>query len=189
MMDDIIGIQKKLEKNLRPERYRHTIGVMYTAASLSMCHGENMEKAMLAGLLHDCGKGYPIKKQIKQCREYKIPLTESELMMPALIHAKLGAYLTEHEYNIKDAEILNAITFHTTGRPDMTLLEKIIYIADYIEPGRMKIPVLDQVRYIAFSNINEAVAISADSTITYLKKMGRDIDPMTVRTYEYYSKK
>lgn len=190
MTEDIItGIQRKLEKHLRPERYRHTIGVMYTAASLSMCHKGNIEKAMLAGLLHDCGKEYSIKEQKRLCREYKIPLTESELKMPALIHAKLGTYLTEHEYSIEDSEVLNAITYHTTGKPDMTLLEKIIYIADYIEPGRIAIPILDKVRYVAFSNIEEAVALSAGSTISYLKKMGRDIDPMTIKTYEYYTKK
>lgn len=188
MTYDITGIQTKLGKCLKPERYRHTIGVMYTAASLSMCHKGDMEKAMLAGLLHDCGKAYSIKEQIKLCRQYKIFLTDSELRMPALIHAKLGAYLTEHEYNIKDPDVLNAITCHTTGKPDMTLLEKIIYIADYIEPGRIEIPVLSQVRYTAFFNIDEAVALSAGSTISYLKKKDRDIDSMTIKTYEYYTK-
>ncbi|GKH32860.1 bis(5'-nucleosyl)-tetraphosphatase (symmetrical) YqeK [Muricomes sp. OA1] len=185
-MTEILGIRRKLEKRLKPERYEHTLGVMYTAASLAMCYETDIHQAMLAGLLHDCGKFCSGKEQIKLCRDCNIALTESELKMPALIHAKLGAYLAEHEYNIKDSDILGAITYHTTGKPQMTLLEKIIFLADYIEPGRQGIPVLKEVRREAFSNLNKAVALSAGSTISYLKNVGREIDPMTVRTYEYY---
>lgn len=185
-MTDITGIQKKLEKRLKPERYEHTLGVMYTAASLAMCYKADISKAMLAGLLHDCGKYCSGKEQFRLCGELNIALTESEKKMPALIHAKLGAYLAEHEYNIKDSDILGAVTYHTTGKPDMSLLEKIIYIADYIEPNRQEIPLLGEVRHAAFSNLDRAVALSAGSTISYLDHVGREIDPMTVRTYEFY---
>lgn len=188
-MTDITEIRKKLERKLKPERYEHTLGVMYTASSLAMCHGADIQNALLAGLLHDCGKCCPAKEQMKLCREYKMQLTESELKMPALIHARLGAYLAEHEYNMKDARILDAIRYHTTGRPDMTLLEKILYIADYIEPGRQQIAGLEQVRRAAFSDIDEAVALSAGSTLSYLESIKREIDPMTVETYNYYKKK
>ncbi len=188
-MTDITETQQKLEKFLSPERYRHTIGVMYTAASLSMCYGADLSKAMLSGLLHDCGKFGSIKEQILLCKKYGIVLAETELQIPALIHAKLGAYLAQHEYNVKDPDIINAITYHTTGRPGMTLLEKITYIADYIEPGRQKIPALKQVRYTAFTNLDKAVAISAGTTISYLEKTGRMIDTMTVKTYNYYHEK
>lgn len=185
-MGDIIGIRKKLEKRLKSERYEHTLGVMYTASSLAMCHGCDIQKALLAGLLHDCAKFCSSKEQIALCKEYKIRLTDSEKKMPALIHARLGAYLAEHEYRITDQEVLDSITYHTTGRPDMSLLEKIVYIADYIEPGRQEIPGLDLVRKAAFFNLGEAVALSAGSTISYLEKVGREIDPMTVKTYEFY---
>lgn len=114
------------------------MGVMYTAASLAMCYGADIQKALTAGLLHDCGKYCPAEEQIRLCGRYGIDLTRSELEMPALIHARLGAYLAEHEYGIKDREILDAVTYHTTGRPGMSMLEKIIYIADYIEPNRRK---------------------------------------------------
>lgn len=185
-MTDITGIRRRLEKKLKPERYEHTLGVMYTAASLAMCYGADIQKALTAGLLHDCGKFCSGKEQMNLCREYHIKLTESEIKMPALIHARLGAYLARHEYNITDLEILDAITYHTTGRPDMSLLERIVYIADYIEPGRPDIPGLQQVRAVVFSNIDKAVALSAESTISYLYKAGRAIDPMTIRTYEFY---
>lgn len=187
-MTDITGILKKLEKRLKPERYEHTHGVMYTAASLAMRYDEDINKSMLAGLLHDCGKFCSGREQIRLCRDYNIALTESEIKMPALVHAKLGAYLAEHEYNIKDSDILGAITYHTTGKPQMSLLEKIIYIADFIEPCRQEIPVMRKVRKAAFSNLDEAVALSAGSTISYLNAVGREIDPMTVRTYAYYNK-
>ena len=106
--------------------------------------------------------------------------------MPALVHAKLGAYLAEREYGITEKEVLSAIRFHTTGKADMTLLEKIIYIADYIEPGRKEIPGLCAVRKAAFQNLDEAVALSAKGTIDYLTAAGNPIDPLTIETYEYY---
>ena len=106
--------------------------------------------------------------------------------MPALIHARLGAYLAEHEYGIKDREILDAVTYHTTGRPGMSMLEKIIYIADYIEPNRREIPGLSEIRGIVFQDIDRAVCLSAGRTVRYLKDGGKSLDPMTVRTYEFY---
>lgn len=179
-------IREKLAKKLKPDRYEHTLGVMYTASSLAMCYGDNIDQALLAGLLHDCGKYCPPKEQIQLCKEYQITLTPAELEMPALVHAKLGAYLAEHEYHVKDPRILNAITYHTTGRPDMTLLEKIVYIADYIEPGRPMIPGLTQIRNIVFQDMDKAICLAAESTLSYLKKQNRSIDPMTEKTFHYY---
>lgn len=186
MTEELKDIQKDLSKKLKKERYEHTIGVMYTAASLAMCYGEDVQKALTAGLLHDCGKYCSAKDQIKLCRKHHIDLSESELEMPALIHARLGAYLARHEYGIKDPAVLDAITFHTTGRPDMTLLEKIIYIADYIEPNRKIIPGLEEIRAVVFHDIDRAVYLSAQRTVRYLKDSGRAVDPMTVSTCEYY---
>ena len=132
MTEQLEKIRKELHKKLKKDRYEHTIGVMYTAASLAMCYGEDVGQALTAGLLHDCGKYCPPKDQIKLCEKYGVSLTQSELDMPALIHAKLGACLAEQEYGIQDQEILDAVSYHTTGRQGMTMLEKIIYIADYI---------------------------------------------------------
>ena len=174
------------KKTVKKERFEHTIGVMYTAASLAMRYGEDVEQAMTAGLLHDCGKFCPAKEQIKLCKKNGISLTESEIEMPALIHAKLGAYLARHEYGVKDKDVLSAVTYHTTGRPDMTMLEKIIYIADYIEPNRKIIPGLQEIRGLVFQDIDRAVYLSAQRTVRYLKDGGRAVDPMTVSTCEYY---
>ena len=189
MTEELKKISKRLSKILKEDRYEHTLGVMYTSAALAMRYGADIQKSMTAGLLHDCGKYLPPKEQIRLCEKKKITLTESELVMPALVHAKLGAYLARHEYHIKDAEILDAITYHTTGRPDMTLLEKIVYIADYIEPNRKEIPGLADIRQIVFTDIDRAVCLSAGSTVRYLKNGGKAVDPMTINTYNFYKKK
>ena len=145
---------------------------MYTSASLAMRYGANIEKAMTAGLLHDCGKYCSAKEQLKLCEKYKITLTDLEHSMPALIHAKLGAYLAENEYGIKDREV-----------------EKILYIADYIEPNRREIPGLSKIRQIVFQNIDQAICLSSERTIRYLEDNGNKIDPMTIKTYEFYGGK
>lgn len=189
MTDGLKQISRKLSKILKKDRYDHTLGVMYTSSALAMCYGADIEKAMTAGLLHDCGKYLPATEQIRFCEKKNIFLTESELEMPALVHAKLGAYLAKHEYGITDSEILDAITYHTTGRPGMTLLEKIVYIADYIEPNRKEIPGLSHIRQIVFSDIDGAVHLSAGSTVRYLKNGGKAVDPMTINTYNFYKKK
>ena len=175
MTEELEQIRKRLSKKQKKERYEHTLGVMYTAASLAMCYGADMQKALTAGLLHDCGKFCPAKEQIEMCRTIGIKLTESELQMPALVHAKLGACLAQYDYGIRDQEILDAITYHTTGRPDMTLLEKIIYIADYIEPNRKEIPGLQEIRGIVFRDIDQAVCLSAGSTVRYLENGGKAV--------------
>ena len=90
-MADLEKIRCELKKQLKKERYIHTIGVMYTAASIAMRYGEDIEKAMTAGLLHDCGKFAPAGEQIRLCKKYELPLKESELEMPALIHAQTGS--------------------------------------------------------------------------------------------------
>lgn len=188
MTEKLLEIKKDLSKKLKKDRFEHTIGVMYTAAALAMRYGEDIQKALTAGLLHDCGKYCSAKEQIKLCRKKGISLTDSEIEMPALVHAKLGAYLAEHEYSINDSGILDAITYHTTGRPDMTMLEKIIYIADYIEPNRAEIPGLNEVRFLAFEDIDQAVCRSAGATTRYLQDGGKPVDPMTIRTYNFYKK-
>lgn len=189
MTEQLEKIRKEMHKKLKKDRYEHTIGVMYTAASLAMCYGEDVGQALTAGLLHDCGKYCPPKDQIKLCEKYGVSLTQSELDMPALIHAKLGACLAEQEYGIQDQEILDAVSYHTTGRQGMTMLEKIIYIADYIEPNRKEIPGLDEIRSIVFQDIDRAVYLCARRTAHYLTDAGRAVDPATVSTYEYYEKK
>ena len=137
---DFIKMQKKLSKYLDEDRFEHTLGVMFTCASLAMVHGYDLKDAQAAGLLHDSAKCIPNKKKLKMCAEHNIPVTPFEKEHPFLLHAKLGAYIARAKYGITDEEILSSITFHTTGKPEMSTLEKIVYIADYIEPLRQECP-------------------------------------------------
>lgn len=178
--------KKILKKYLDDNRFEHTQGVMYTAAALAMRYGEDLEKAQIAGLLHDCAKCIPDHKKIKICLKNQIPMTETEQKNPFLLHAKVGAYIAREKYGVEDEEILNAIACHTTGKPAMTLLEKIIYIADYIEPMRTKAPNLSDVRKLAFEDIDLALFKILSDTLAYLKRAPKNLDAMTIQAYEYY---
>lgn len=183
---NIMKLQKKLQKELDEDRYCHTLGVMYTSAALAMRYGEDMEKAQVAGLLHDCAKCIPNEKKKKLCEKYKIPVTQVEEGAPFLLHAKLGAYLAKTKYNVSDPEILQAITWHTTGKPDMTLLEKIVFLADYIEPARCRAAHLHEIRDIAFVDIDQAVYMTLRDTLRYLESGIGAVDEMTKSAYVYY---
>ena len=114
MTEQLREIKKLLSSRLKKDRYEHTIGVMYTAAALAMNYGEEIQAALTAGLLHDCGKYCSAEEQIQLCRKKNIALSDAEEQMPALVHAKLGVYLAEHEYGITDQSVLDAIRWHTT---------------------------------------------------------------------------
>lgn len=183
---DLVKMKKKLAKYLDADRFQHTMGVMYTCAALAMAHGYDLSDAQTAGLLHDCAKCIPNKKKLKMCREHGIELTPFEETHPFLIHAKLGAYIAEEKYDIKDREILSAITYHTTGKAEMSVLEKIVYIADYIEPLRDKAKNLEAVRKTAFRNLDECMYEILRDTLAYLGEHPEDMDDTTRVAFEYY---
>lgn len=183
---DFIKMEKKLEKHLDEERYAHTLGVMYTCTSLAMVHDQDLVQAQVAGLLHDCAKCIPSKKKLKMCEEHHISITQFEKTHPYLIHAKLGAWVAKHKYDIHDKEVLSAITYHTTGKADMTKLEKIVYIADYIEPMRDKAPNLTEIRRLAFQDLDECMYMILRDTLAYLEQNPKDLDSTTRDAFEYY---
>ena len=186
MSYNFLKTKKTLRKYLDRDRFEHSEGVMYTAAALAMRYGEDLEKAQIAGILHDCAKCMPDSKKLKICEKNHIEITEAEKMSPFLLHAKVGAYIAKAKYDIEDTEILDAIACHTTGKPAMTLLEKIIYISDYIEPMRNKASNLEEVRKMAFVDLDEALFKILSDTLVYLEKSSKKMDPMTMQTYEYY---
>ena len=183
---DFSIIKKKLKKELDKERYEHTKGVMYTAGCLAMANEYNIDKAMLAGLLHDCAKCIPNDEKIKICNNNNILINDAELSNPGLLHAKVGSYIAETKYNVTDPDILHAIKVHTTGCPEMNILDKILYIADYIEPKRDIAPRLDYIRKIAFEDLDTCIAEILYDSLHYLSGQNKSIDPMTQNTYEYY---
>ena len=179
-------IEKSLKNELDSQRYTHTLGVMYTAASLAMAHQVNMEQAMYAGLLHDCAKCISNEKKLKLCSKYQIAVSEAEKRSPFLLHAKLGAFFSKIRYHVTDPEVLHAIQVHTTGEPHMNTLDKLIYIADYIEPNRRKAPNLQKVRRMAFQDLDVTMLQILSDTLAYLKEKGGELDPLTWKTYEYF---
>lgn len=184
----IEDIQEKLRKKLKDSRYVHTLGVEYTSVCLAMKYGENLETAELSGLLHDCAKELPEKKLIQICRDHGERISKMEYQNPFLLHGKAGACLARDKFGIDDANILNAIRYHTTGRPGMTLVEKIVFVADYIEPNRKKADNLTELRRMAFENLDETVLRILEQTLDYLIRTGKEIDRHTVITRDYYKK-
>ncbi|SEQ42764.1 putative HD superfamily hydrolase of NAD metabolism [Lachnospiraceae bacterium NE2001] len=182
-------IVKKLETKLNPKRFVHTIGVEYTAANLAFVHGADVEKARLAGLLHDCAKYIPTDEKLKRAKKYGIKPSKFEKANPDLIHGKLGAYMAKDKYGVDDPEILSAITYHTTGHPDMSLLDKIIFVADYIEPNRKLIRDLPEIRREAYLDLDKCIVHILKNTLEYLKTTDAAIDELTQETYDFYVKK
>lgn len=179
-------IRKAMEKELDSKRYEHTLGVEYTAAALAMRYGASIKDAQLAGLLHDCAKCISDEKKLSICEKHNISISEYERRNPSLLHAKVGSFLAMDEYEVTDLDVVHAILNHTTGRPGMTLLEKIIFVADYIEPGRDKATNLSEIRQMAFVNLDAAMLRILKDTLSYLENKGDEMDPMTRRTYDYY---
>jgi len=186
--NELIKIRKAMEKELDGKRYEHTLGVEFTAASLAMCYNASVMNAQIAGLLHDCAKCLSNDKKLSICEKYNISINEVEKRNPFLLHAKVGSFLAMHEYGIEDTDVINAILNHTTGRPGMSLLEKIVFVADYIEPARKQAPNLNEIRKLAFENLDLALVRILEDTLVYLQDQGSkgELDPMTQKTYEYY---
>lgn len=192
-------IRKEMKKTLEPKRYEHTLSVAYTAANLAALYGEDVGRALTAGMLHDCAKCMSYKKQRELCIRNHVQLSEPEKKhgeFCPVLHAKAGAVLAKEKYGVKDEDILNAIFYHTTGRPQMSALEKIIYIADYIEPCRRHVKgstetagddVFAAARQAAFRDLDEALLIILGNTLAYLRNKDFKIDPMTQVTYDYYN--
>ena len=185
---DILTLQKSLTTIMTEKRFYHSLGVQGMSFALAIKYGYDMEKANLAGLLHDCAKDMKDEELISECRKYNLPIREVENRNGFLLHGKLGAYYAEHNYGIKDTEILSAIYYHTTGKPEMTQLEMIIFVSDYIEPNRSskRIPALNSIRQTAFIDLNKATVEILENTLLYLEKTGQEIDQLTVDAYEYY---
>jgi nicotinate-nucleotide adenylyltransferase len=123
------------------------------------------------------------------CKDNNLPINVFEERNPSLLHGKVGAFMAKNKYGITDEEILSAITWHTTGKDNMTDLEKIVFCADYIEPGRTKQPHLEELRSIALSDLDMLTFRILEDTVEYLKAKSLDcIDDNTITAYNFYKK-
>lgn len=170
-----------VKPHLTVHRYQHTIGVMETAIELAKNYGADPSRAEMAAIFHDYAKFRPkeeMKAVILEQNMSKQLLEYNE----ELWHAPVGAYLVEKETGLSDNEILDAIRYHTAGRPGMKLLEKVIYLADYIEPGR-HFPGVDDVREMAQQDLNRALIEAIKNTIQFLMRKNQPVYPDTFLTY------
>ncbi len=186
---DFTDITGQLFDRLDKKRFLHTLGVASTAACIAMSLGYDIRKAYLAGLLHDCAKYMDDSEYVAYCEKHDIDVEDVEAKNPALLHAKVGAYQAHKKYGIVDGDVLSAIRWHTTGRPAMTELESIVFLADYIEPGRSCDPDLPVIRKEAFEDINKAICHVYHNTMNHLTQSDKTLDPMTEKAYLYYMDK
>jgi predicted HD superfamily hydrolase involved in NAD metabolism len=188
-MSDIgnIGLSKEemlaiVKEKITPHRYQHTLGVVETAIHLAKLYSVDQQKAEVAAIFHDYAKfrdATEMKNIIKKVTEIPNDLLEYD---KELWHAPVGAYLLEREVGITNSEVLDAIRYHTTGRPNMSPLEKVVCLADYIEPGRI-FPGVEEVRVMAEEDLEKALAQSLLNTIVFLEKKGQKVYPLTRDTY------
>lgn len=175
-----------VKPHLTAHRYQHTLGVMETAIELANRFGANVNKAELAAIFHDYAKFRPKDEMrqiiINQGMDPRLLEFNSELW-----HAPVGAYLVEMEAGINDVDILAAIRYHTTGRAGMNVLEKVVYLADYIEPGRKFLGV-EEVREMAKVNLTTAIIQAMKNTIVYLLNKNQSVFPETFVTYNHLIK-
>lgn len=175
----------KLFQTLTMKRFAHTLAVAHTARHLAQVHHLDVVKAEIGGLLHDCAKCIPLKEMQAVCKLGMLPVDESLMENGGLLHAPAGAALAEIDYCVKDREILNAISCHTTGKPGMTQLDMAVYLADKIEPTRADYPVLSKVRMMAQFSLEKAMLLSMEGTTKYVKKGGKALHPTTMETIRW----
>lgn len=184
-MNDFEQLKEQLHDHLKPKRYQHTLGVILSADELAMRFGADREKTALAALLHDCAKNYSDKDLLKIAKNSELELDEVTLREPQLLHGPVGAVVAEKEYGVHDREILDAITYHTTGRVNMTLMDKIIYLADFIEPNRDYPHVNDLRKSCKKDSIDDACILAFSNTIRYIVSIDGLIHSRTIDARNY----
>ena len=180
-------LREKVLEHLDEHRVAHVAGCESEAVKLAMHWGEDPELAAEAGILHDITKSLSYDEQLQLCEKYGIINNNSELEAPKLLHAKTGAAMARELFGVSDT-VYEAIRWHTTGKPDMSLFEKILYLADYIEPTR-DFEGIDELRELAFSDLDGAMVLGLGMTIDEIRRSGREPYVDTLDAYAWYKEK
>ncbi|MBR5178376.1 MAG: nicotinate-nucleotide adenylyltransferase [Lachnospiraceae bacterium] len=187
-----VKIRDDMKALMKPKRYTHIMNVASMCFKLAKLHGYDPVKAYTAGLLHDCAKHLNDEEILNECDKLGIRYDEVERRQASnLLHSKVGAVWAKEKYGIADEDIISAINYHTTGKPEMSILEKIVYMSDVIEPGRQidYKPSLDVIRSIATYDLDLACAHVLNNVVPYILSAYKDnVCMTTVETYEYYKK-
>jgi predicted HD superfamily hydrolase involved in NAD metabolism len=178
-------IIKRLKSLLSPARFKHSLRVRAKVVHLSKFHNIDLKKASIAGLLHDVSRYMDSDGLLKFAEKIKMKIDPISRKQPKLLHAALSAYIAKKEFGIKDPQILKAISSHTLGRKNMSMLEKIVYVADHVEEARSHAGV-KEARKLAKSDLNRAIVSISSSMIRYLRENGLSVHPMTVKVRDHY---
>ena len=186
-LPELSWLREQAYAMLKPKRIAHVAGCENEAVMLAVCWGEDAEKAAEAAILHDIAKKKNAEEQLQICEKYGIINDHDELANPRILHAKTGAALAREFFGVDD-EVYEAIRWHCTGKPDMTLLEKIIWLADYIEPTR-DFPGVEKIRRLAYEDIDTALTEALGMTLEHIRAEGREPYTDTVEAYRWYSQR
>lgn len=176
---------KWVKPRLKPKRFQHTLGVEETAVALARIFGCDPYEASIAALLHDNAKNMDVPSLYQICQT-SYPQDCLTMEFSSVFHAFAGAVLAKEQFPQLSEDIIHAVCYHTTGRPGMSLLEKIIYAADFAEPGREPFPGLEAIRERLFQNLDEGVFLILQQTVDYVKMKKKKIHPLTLITLQYY---
>lgn len=183
-LPELSWLREKAYAYLEPERIAHVVGCESEAVMLAKTWGEDPDTAATAGILHDITKKFRGEEQLNLCRKYGIVYDEAEARNTAILHARTGAAMARELFHISD-EIYEAIRWHTTGKPDMSTLEKILYLADFIEPTR-DFPGLEELRKLAYRDLDAAMALALSMCLGDIRRRGREVYKDTLDAYHWY---
>lgn len=178
-MDKLEEYKAILQKRLSAKRYTHTVNVAQSAVKLAQMYDVDVDKAYLAGLLHDYARNLSPNELLDIAQANDLLTDHAEIVKPDLLHGAVGAFLLKKEGLLTDGEVLNAICYHTTGHPQMSRLAKVIYVADYIEPGR-KFSGVEELRAAAYEDLDYGVLAGLNHTLQYLIQSDAFIHPLSI---------
>lgn len=170
------ALLEKLRASIPVKRFVHTVGVAAEAARLARLHDADPDRAELAGWLHDCAKGIPVEDQVATCDRLGVPLDDWTRACPPVVHGFLGAFLARRDYGVEDEAVLQAIRRHTVGAPGMTPLDKVVFVADLVEPGRAFEGVAE-LRALAERDLDEAILVSIERQLALNAARRRPLHP------------
>lgn len=181
--------QLPYETMVRPymsqRRYQHTLGVRDLAVDLAQRHGASMQAAAVAALLHDCAKEMKLSLMQAMARHWEITDDSAEMASSALLHGKIAAVFAQQRYDVHDEDVLNAIRYHTTGRPGMSRLELCLFVADKAEKGRKPYPGLEEIRSLMFDRLEDAALVSMRGTKSFVAGRGESYSGETDAAMNY----
>jgi len=171
-----VEVRVELAGRLTPGRFTHSVRVAHTAVALARVHGADPLRAYVAGLLHDCARDMPGDKLVRTATASGLELTEADHLAPVLLHGRVGAQLAQQDFGVEDPEILAAIAHHPTGPPPGATLADVLFVADYVEPGRC-FPGVQTARTLATRQLQAAVRYKLTRTYSYLRLRGASLHP------------